>query len=67
MSSPPASPPAKRTRLLDEDNTVSGRPVEPVLRGLANGPNGRAREADVGITEYVDPSIPPFSAIIKHR
>jgi len=71
-----SSPPAKRVRL--EDTTENLIPVDTTTDSAADlkarypclvDPVGapRTNSATVGITEYVDASIPAFSAIIKHR
>ncbi|CAG8703334.1 21752_t:CDS:2, partial [Gigaspora rosea] len=50
---------------IDKDEPIdSGENVELNEQVISNW---KIREQDVGLTEYVDPSIPGFSAIIKQR
>lgn len=64
-------PPIKRPRLDDQDSELESSKItmassDPApSRPAAGAP--QLREADVGITEYLDTSIPGWSGVIKQR
>ena len=58
------SPPAKKLKL---DHDADDTPVAAKYQSLLDRGTQRPSEATVGITQYVDPSVPAFTAIIKHR
>lgn len=60
---PAPTPAPTKAKLFPQFQTESG------LFGSIKDTIGieAAAEPDVGITEYVDPAVPPFSGIIKHR
>ncbi|KAK4691535.1 hypothetical protein P7C70_g9326, partial [Phenoliferia sp. Uapishka_3] len=66
---PATTVPAKSAAQVDVKHDPFSFSGEGGLFGSLVGTLGKraSEEPEVGITEYVDPDIPPFSGIIKHR
>ncbi|CAI2166675.1 12705_t:CDS:10 [Funneliformis geosporum] len=63
MSSPEEQP-TKKVR-LNSGGSISSNDV--IINNKASSEGKMAREVDVGITEFIDPTIPGFSGVIKQR